>query len=322
MTKNKIVLIAGDPNSINSEIIFKTWKKINNNIKKKIYLIVNFELFRLQLKKFNFKIKLIKVKNFHNDQKINGLKIIDVPLNFSNPFKVTHKNASKYIRKSLNLGHKLSNDKKFKGLINCPINKGLIHKSKKTGVTEYLASKCKIKDRSELMLIYNKKLSVAPVTTHIDIKKVSKKITSKLIIKKMLTLNTQFKKLFKKKPKICLLGLNPHNSELLDGSEEVKKIKPSVLFLKKKGLVIEGPFAADSIFIDNYKNYDVVVGMYHDQVLAPFKSMFKYDAINLTLGLDYIRVSPDHGTATNIIGKNKSNYTSLLQCIKFINNLK
>ena len=82
----------------------------------------------------------------------------------------------------------------------------------------------------------------------------------------MLTLNTQFKKLFKKKPKICLLGLNPHNSELLDGSEEVKKIKPSVLFLKKKRLVIEGPFAADSIFIDNYKNYDVVVGMYHDQV--------------------------------------------------------
>ena len=147
MTKNKIVLIAGDPNSINSEIIYKTWKKINNNIKKKIYLIVNFELFRLQLKKFNFKIKLIKVKNFHNDQKINGLKIIDVPLNFSNPFKVTHKNSSKYIRKSLNLGHKLSNDKKFKGLINCPINKGLIHKSKKTGVTEYLASKCKIKDR-------------------------------------------------------------------------------------------------------------------------------------------------------------------------------
>ena len=105
-------------------------------------------------------------------------------------------------------------------------------------MTEFLASKCEIKDGSELMLIYNKKLSVTPITTHIDIKNVPKKISSKLIIKKMFTLNQQYKKLFKKIPKIGVLGLNPHNGEYLKKSEEIKKIVPSILYLKKKGLRI------------------------------------------------------------------------------------
>ena len=215
MIKNKIIIVAGDPNSINSEIIYKTWKKINSSIKRKIYLIANFNLMDLQFKKLNYKLKLIQVKNFKDKPKTKGLKIINIPLQFSNPFKVHYKNSTKYIIKCLNLAHKLSNDKEFKGLINCPINKSLIDRSKKIGVTEFLASKCEIKDGSELMLIYNKKLSVTPITTHIDIKNVPKKISSKLIIKKMFTLNQQYKKLFKKIPKIGVLGLNPHNGEYL-----------------------------------------------------------------------------------------------------------
>ena len=89
--------------------------------------------------------------------------------------------------------------------------------------------------------------------------------------------------------------------------------------MKSLGIKIAGPFSADTIFIKDFKNYNVVVGMHHDQVLGPFKSIFKLNAINITLGLKYLRMSPDHGTATNLIRKNKADETSLLECINFIN---
>ena len=85
------------------------------------------------------------------------------------------------------------------------------------------------------------------------------------------------------------------------------------------GIKVSGPLVSDTLFISNYKNFDVVIGMFHDQVLAPFKALFKFNAINITLGLKYLRVSPDHGTATNMIGKNKSNPESLIECINFVN---
>ena len=172
------------------------------------------------------------------------------------------------------------------------------------------------------MMIYNKKLSVVPITTHIEVSKIKTQINTRLIQKKIIVLNKCYKLLFKKSPNIAVLGLNPHNSENRSNSFENKIIKPSVLKLKKKGLNIFGPFPSDTIFMrDNRKKFDVIVGMYHDQVLAPFKALYDFDAINITLGLKYIRTSPDHGTAPNIIGKNKANYSSLMNSINFINTI-
>ena len=319
--KEKIIIIAGDPNSINSEIISKIWKIISPSVKKKIYLIANFNLINKQFKRLKSKTSIIKVKQIKENSVTKKLKIIDIPLNFKNPFKVSLKNSKKYIIECFNLAHKLAEDNEVGGLINCPINKKLLHKSKKIGVTEFLASKCKINNGSEVMLIHNKKLSVVPLTTHINIKNVSKKININLIIKKMTTLRKDFKKLFNKSPKIGVLGLNPHNAELASNSEEMKIINPAISRLKKKGFYIKGPLSADTLFINNYKKYDVIVGMYHDQVLAPFKSLFHFDAINITLGLNYLRVSPDHGPAKDIMNKNKANPLSLLKCVKFINSL-
>jgi len=319
--KKKIIIIAGDPNSINSEIISKIWKIIIPSVKKKIYLIANFNLINKQFKRLKSKTSIIKVKQIKENSVTKKLKIIDIPLNFKNPFKVSLKNSKKYIIECFNLAHKLAEDNEVGGLINCPINKKLLHKSKKIGVTEFLASKCKINNGSEVMLIHNKKLSVVPLTTHINIKNVSKKININLIIKKMTTLRKDFKKLFNKSPKIGVLGLNPHNAELASNSEEMKIINPAISRLKKKGFYIKGPLSADTLFVNNYKKYDVIVGMYHDQVLAPFKSLFHFDAINITLGLNYLRVSPDHGPAKDIMNKNKANPLSLLKCVKFINSL-
>tara|TARA_B100000963_G_scaffold348135_1_gene355278 strand:- start:155 stop:1111 length:957 start_codon:yes stop_codon:yes gene_type:complete len=312
----KIILVLGDPNSINSEIIYKVWRKSNKNIKKNIFLIGNYKLLVSQLKKLNLKIKIKKIQSIND--KTFGLKILDIPLKFKNPFKISSKASSKYVIKSLSLAHNICIKNKLGGFINCPIDKKLLNSTKVIGVTEFLAKKNKIRNNSEVMMIYNKKLAVVPLTTHINISKVAKNINHQLLLKKLTTLNNFYRKLFKKKPKICLLGLNPHNGELLKSSEEIKILIPAITRLKRLNLNISGPHVADTIFIKNYKNYDVVVGMYHDQVLAPFKAMFNFDAINITLGLNYIRVSPDHGTAVDLVRKNKADYTSLLKCVNFM----
>ncbi len=319
--KNKIILLSGDPNSINSEIIYKTWKKLNNSQKKRIFLIANYNLIREQFKKLKYYIRIKKVKEISDTSTVKCLKIIDINFKFKDSFKTPKNATTKFIIKSLNLGHKLALKNDVTGLINCAIDKKLINK-KGYGVTEYLASKCGLQDNSEAMLIYNNSLSVSPLTTHIDIKNISSKIVSKTIISKVNTINNWYKKVKKRKPKIGLLGLNPHNAEYRKNSEEKKIIIPSIRKMKNSNIDINGPLIADTVFIKDYKKYDVLVGMYHDQVLAPFKSIFKFDAINVTLGLKYLRVSPDHGTAKNLIKKNKANPRSLIKCINFIDRFK
>ena len=316
--KKKIIILSGDPNSINSEIIYKSWKKLNNTLKRKIYLISNYELLKKQFKKLNYSIKITKLNNINENIESDKLKIINTNLNFKNPFKVPRASASKFVINSLDQAHRFALKDDVSGIINCAIDKKLLS-NKKIGVTEYLANKCNVKNGSEVMLIRNKKLSVTPITTHIDINQVSKKIKTLIIVNKVKTIQSWFKKLYKRKPKIGILGLNPHNAELRKNSEEVKIIIPAIVNLKKIGINVSGPLISDSLFIGEYKNYDIIVGMFHDQILTPFKTIFKFDAINITLGLKYLRTSPDHGTAIHLIGKNKANATSLLECINFVN---
>ncbi len=317
----KIIVFTGDPNSINSEIIYKCWKKLNYNVRKKTYFISNINLLKSQFKKLKYNLTVAKVRSFKDKTNSNEIKVFDVKLNFKNPFKVKKIDASEFIKNSLNLMHKLGLDNNISGVINLPINK--IHLIKKNiGVTEFLALKCKVKKNSEAMLIKSDNFSVSPISTHIDLKKVSKKINKDLIVKKTTTIHKYLKILLKRKPKIGLLGLNPHNAELRKNSEERTIIIPSIKRLKRKGFNIKGPLVADTVFINDYKNFDVIIGMYHDQVLTPFKTLYKFDAVNITLGLKYVRVSPDHGTATNIIGKNKANITSTIKCFNLINKLR
>ncbi len=318
--KKKIIILSGDPNSINSEIIYKSWIKLNNSVKKRLFLVTNFDLFKHQLDILNLKLKLRKVKDLNDKIIDNSLKIININIDYKNPFKVNETEASKFVLKSLNFAHDQAlKNKSVIGLINCAINKNLLGKSK-IGVTEYLAQRCNIKDNSEVMLIRNKSLSVCPITTHIDINQITQKIQPKLIEKKIATINNWFKKKYRRKPKIGLLGLNPHNSEMRKNSIEKKIIVPTILRIKRKGINLRGPLVSDTIFVNEYKKYDVVVGMYHDQVLSPFKALYGYNAINVTLGLKYLRASPDHGTALDKIKRNKADPQSLLECIKFINN--
>ncbi len=316
--KKKIIIVGGDPNSINSEIIAKCWKKLNKSLRERIYLISNYNLMNQQLRKLKYTIKIIRVNNINEKLKSDKLKIIDVNVNFKNPFKVSKIASSKFVLESLDLAHKILIKNEAQAMVNCAIDKKLL-RIKGLGVTEYLASKCKIKDKSEVMLIFNKKISVCPITTHIDLKQVTSNLKINVLMKKIKKINSWYKNTFKRYPKIGVLGLNPHNAEQRKNSEEEKIIKPIIKKLYKSKLNIYGPYPADTIFVKEYKKFDVIVGMYHDQVLTPFKALFKYDAINITLGLKYLRVSPDHGTAKNLIGKKKASSTSLLKSINFVN---
>ena len=316
---NKIIaIVAGEPNSINSEIIAKAWK-VNKN-KENLLVIGNFSLLQKQLERISIKIPLYKIKKIEEFIKSKKLCVLDIPLKFKSAFKVEIDKTKNYIFKSLSVAHNLCVGKKINGFINAPINKKIFN-NKFLGVTEFLAFKNKIIGK-EVMLIYNKKLSVVPLTTHLEIKKVPSKIKLNLIKSKVFILNAAYAKIFGKKPRIAILGLNPHNSEDRSDSIESKIIKPAVIALRKLGVNIKGPFPADTAFSKQKRLcVDVIIGMYHDQVLAPFKALFEYDAINVTLGLKYVRISPDHGIAQDIIGSNKASPRSLTNAIIFLSKL-
>jgi 4-hydroxythreonine-4-phosphate dehydrogenase len=317
MNYKPIIIVSGEPYSVFLEIFFKIKK---NKFKRPIILIVSKKLLCSQMKKLNFDFNINLINKDKIDyKKLNNKKInlIDVDFKFQKTFDKITDRSNKYIKKSFNIALKLLKTNKFIGLINGPISKKNFLNKKFFGITEYLAHQTKTKNFA--MLIYNKSLSVCPITTHLPLKEVHKNITKKMIINKTILINSFYKKKFKKSPKIAITGLNPHCESNYKSSEEKNIIIPSINHVKKKGVKLEGPFAADTIFMaEHVKKYDVIIGMYHDQVLTPAKTLFGFEAINITLGLPYIRISPDHGPNTAMLGKNLSSPKSLLKALKFL----
>ena len=326
MKNRPIVLIAGEPYSIFYEIFLKSLK--NKNIKKirsPIILIGSKKLLEDQINFYNYKFYINEIdKNFSKliKYKNNQINIINVNFNYKKIFdKITNK-SNNYINDCCDIAIDLVKKKKVKVLINGPISKKNFLKNKYAGMTEYFASKTGNKNK-EVMLIYNSKLSVSPITTHLPLKKIFTKITKDKIINSIKTINNFYIKYLRKKPKIALTGMNPHCESFENNSEEDKIISPAIKQLKKSKIIVSGPFPADTIFLEkNYKKFNVIVGMYHDQVLTPIKTIYGFDAINITLGLPFLRITPDHGPNESMLGKNKSNANSLIKALLFTNKIK
>ena len=317
MNYKPIIIVAGEPNSIFFELFFKVIKK---NIKSPIILIASKKLILKQAqilkKKISFNItnefEIIKKKNY-----LKRINLINVDFKQSSGFSKITPKSNYYIATCFDIAIKLLKNNISNKFINGPISKKTFLKNNYNGITEYLADKTNTKNFA--MIIYNKKISVCPLTTHLPIKYVSRKINKFEIINKVKLINDFWREKFNKQVKIGVTGLNPH-CESIDGFNEDKSIiLPTIKKLKKLRYNIEGPLAADTIFLkNNRKRFDLVIGMYHDQVLTPIKTLYEYDAINITIGLPFIRVSPDHGPNESMLGKNKSNYLSLLNSIKFL----
>ena len=317
MNYNPILVVTGEPNSIFLEIFFKVIKK--NKTINPIILISSKKLLSMQMKKLKFK-KKIKLLNpltldeYKLDNK--SINLINVEYNPSKAFEKISIKSNKFINNSFKLAFKIIKKNNIHKFINGPISKKNFLNKKFLGITEYISKKFKTK--KTCMLIYNKNLSVCPITTHLPLKLVTKEINKKLIIEKVSLINSFYKKRFGLNPKIAILGLNPHCESVHSYNEDEKIIKPSINYLKNK-YNVSGPYSADTIFLKvNRKKFDVIIGMYHDQVLTPLKTLYEYDAINITLGLPFIRISPDHGPNEKMLGKNRSNPTSLLKAIQFL----
>lgn len=205
-------------------------------------------------------------------------------------------------------------DHKIDALVTAPINKKAMQMTNfgYPGHTEFLAAKLNSADN--LMMLVSENIRVALVTNHLPVSDISKKISKKLLKSKLIMLHNSLKDDFGiEKPKIAMLGLNPHAGDHgAIGDQEESILKPIILEAKKAGKLVMGPFPADGFFGSNMnRNYDAILGMYHDQGLIPFKIMSFGAGVNYTAGMDYIRTSVDHGTAYDIVGQNKANPQSM-----------
>ena len=324
MNIKPIIIISGEPYGIFNEIFLKIKKK-KINFKRPIILIGSKKILFNEIKKFKYSydINLIKYNEFNlkklKKNNTNKINLIDVEFSSSKTNKISNKMIKGYIENCFNIGTEFISKYQCAGLINGPINKKTFLNYKFPGITEYMAKRFKVKNYA--MLIHSKKLSVCPITTHLPLRYVHKHISRDKIVKKTKLIYSFFIKKFKKKPKIAITGFNPHCESPIKNSEEKKIIEPAIKSLKRDKIFLKGPFPTDTLFMKNeIKKYDVVIGMYHDQVLTPIKSLYGFEAINLTLGLPFIRISPDHGPNEKMFGKNLSDPTSLLQAINFLDN--
>ena len=308
MNSSPILIVPGEKKSIFFEIFFKSIK--SKKITSPLILVCSKKILDKEIKKnkFNIKIELINLAQIAK-KKFNKKRLYIIDIN--------NHNSKNYIQECFSLAFKIIKQGLSNKLINGPINKSKTLKKKHLGMTEYIAKN--FNQKKFAMLIYNDNLSVCPITTHLPLKLVSKKITKKLIKEKITIINKFYTKILKFKPKIGVVGLNPHCESVSKFNEDTRIVLPAINSLKNKNIKVSGPYPSDTIFMkNNVKKFDVIVGMYHDQVLTPIKTLYEYNAINITIGLPFLRVTPDHGPNETMVGKNKSNPLSLIKAINFL----
>ena len=237
--------------------------------------------------------------------------------------------GGRYAIKSLTAAAQSLKDDKISALVTAPIHKKNVQSVdfNFTGHTPYLQNLFGAND--VVMILTAENLKVALVTEHIPIKEITQHITRENILNKIKILHASLQKDFGiDKPKIAVLGLNPHaGDEGLVGKEEEEIIKPAIKEAKQNNMLVVGPFSADAFFArKQYHKFDAVLAMYHDQGLIPFKSLSIGEGVNFTAGIKGIRTSPDHGTAFDIAGQNKADESSfraaIFTCINIINSRK
>ena len=302
----KIALSPGDPAGIGPEICLKSLQEINNP--KDFELIGDIDFYRKLSKDLNLNLSFEETLHTKNSILVKNIKL-DSEVVSGSPNVLN----SKYTLDVLLTGSLGAINKEYAALVTGPINKKIINDYgfEFSGHTEFLADISQTKN--VVMLLANSKVKVALLTTHIPLNKVSESISTKKIIETIKILNENLKRLWKiKNPKICVLGLNPHAGEGgFMGSEEIEIIEPAINALLSEKICVEGPISADTAFIkEKTSKYDAYLAMFHDQGLPVLKSMGFGDSVNITLGLPFTRISVDHGTAYELAGKNKADFSS------------
>ncbi|WP_026452073.1 4-hydroxythreonine-4-phosphate dehydrogenase PdxA [Aequorivita capsosiphonis] len=316
---DKIVvgISIGDINGIGSEIILKTFEDTRMLEFCTPVIFASVKLMSFFKKHFETDI------NFHGIDKIEDL--VPKKINVLNVWKEhvdvafgeETKTGGEYAIKSLKAAVTALKENKIQVLVTAPINKSNIQSETFNfpGHTDYLAQEL---EGDSLMLLISENLRVGLLTDHVPVKDVVKNITRERIDKKIITIHhTLIEDFGIEKPKIAVLGINPHNGDNgVIGDEDDTLLRPALDNIRKNGKLVFGPYAADSFFgSGNYKNFDAVIASYHDQGLVPFKTLAFGKGVNFTAGLNRIRTSPDHGTAFDLAGKNEANFESFREAV-------
>jgi len=315
--KIRIGISIGDLNGIGSEVVLKTFEDSRMLDFCTPVVFANNKL--LSFFKKHYKLS-INIQGIHDaekviDGKFNVVNVWkeNVKINFGNE----DKKIGEYAFKSLEAATQALKDNKIDALVTAPINKNVIQSEQFNfpGHTDYLA---KTLNGNSLMLMVSDQLKVGLLTDHVPVKQVAEVISPELITRKVGIIEETLQKDFRvRKPKIAVLGINPHSGDNgVIGKEDEEVLKPTILKINDKGKLVYGPFSADSFFgSKNYKNFDAVIAAYHDQGLIPFKTLSFGKGINYTAGLNRIRTSPDHGTAYEIAGKGEADFSSFKEAV-------
>ena len=325
--KPVIGISCGDINGIGIELIIKTLSdnRLLEFCTPVIFAankVINF--YKKALSEYPFNFITLKDLNKISPRQINVLNC------WEDEFAITpgtlNEIGGNYAVKSLLAACTALKEGKVDGLVTAPIHKSNVQSDhfKHTGHTPFLKEFFESKD--VLMLMVAENIKVGLVTEHLPVKDIAENITRQSILSKLQILNNSLRKDFGiDKPKIAVLGLNPHNGdEGLIGREEEEIIRPAIKDAKQQNILVTGPFSADAFFARAlYDKFDAVLAMYHDQGLIPFKSLSIGEGVNFTAGLPVVRTSPDHGTAFDIAGKNKADESSfraaIYTCLDVIN---
>ncbi|WP_430411048.1 4-hydroxythreonine-4-phosphate dehydrogenase PdxA [Kordia sp.] len=315
--KIKVGISVGDLNGIGTEVILKTFE--DNRMLELCTPIIfgSTKILSFQKKHFNIATNFFGIPTADKAQhgKINVVNISKEIVNIA--YGVSSETVGQFAIKSFVEGTKALKEGAIDVLVTAPINKHNVQSEdfKFPGHTDYLGENL---EGDSLMLMVNGSLRVGLLTDHVAVKDVSETITPELIEKKVNIIYNTLKQDFGiSKPKIAILGINPHVGDNgVIGVEDDEVMKPTLEKIKNSGKLVFGPYAADSFFASsNYKNFDAILAAYHDQGLIPFKTLSFGQGVNFTAGLNRVRTSPDHGTAYEIAGKNKADHNSFKEAV-------
>ena len=324
MSKQKLPLAIslGDPSGIGPDILLKAWANRENTPLPDFFVAGDMDFLKRRASQLNLDIEFTEFQI--GDLNNTALPVLDIGQHMIGMAGSPDKTDALATIKSIDTCVDMTMTGKASGMVTCPINKHVLYEAgfKQPGHTEYLAELGQNHTDKEIrpvMMLAGPELRTVPVTIHIALQDVPGRLTKELIVETAKITERDLRERFGlSRPRLAISGLNPHAGENGSmGHQDQEIVKPAVDELKAMGIKAWGPLPADTMFHKSAREtYDVAICMYHDQALIPAKTLGFDDAVNVTLGLPFIRTSPDHGTAYDIAGTGKANPSSFIAALK------
>lgn len=316
MTSPKFLITSGEPAGIGPDLCLML---AGTSLASHCVILADRHLLEQRAKQLHLNVSLIDEHNTHSNRGEHDLQVRHLPVAVETVTGQLEPRNAQYVLQMLEAATHDCLLGRYEGVITCPVHKGVINDAgiPFSGHTEYFAAQCGTSD--VVMMLVAKSLRVALVTTHLPLSEVSRHITANRLTHTLTTLQHDFAtRLGIANPRILVCGLNPHAGEGGHlGREEIEIIEPVIRQFQQRGARVSGPYPADSLFIEKYLSQaDVVLAMYHDQGLPVLKHVGFGEAVNVTLGLPFVRTSVDHGTALDLAGTGSANPASLHEAIR------